>query len=214
MKVLHYVNENNLTWARSWLDLLLELGGLGVENHVVCKPGGTLGALLDEAGLPHTDVEVRFAALPALAFSFAKTLDKIQPDIIHTRLSSAAAIGGWHGKKRGIPVISTLDKFAKLKYYTNADLMVACSAAVQNDIIEKGFTAEKTAVVHNAVNCGFYEPNASVRAAKRAELGMDSKTLVFIAAGRFDDGKGFPLLVEAHKKIMEKCGAKTRLILA
>ena len=74
MKVLHYVNENNLSWGRSWGSLLKKLESLGVENAVVCKSGGTLSRLLRESSIRCSEADVLLADLPVTALGFAQAL--------------------------------------------------------------------------------------------------------------------------------------------
>ena len=42
LKILHYVDENNLTWARPWLQLIKYLEDKGLQNHILCRPGESL----------------------------------------------------------------------------------------------------------------------------------------------------------------------------
>ena len=51
MKILHYVDENMLSWSRPWLQLLEEIGKKeDVEQAILCRPGGTLKRQAEEAG--------------------------------------------------------------------------------------------------------------------------------------------------------------------
>ena len=211
MKILHYVDENNLTWARSWIELLKCLEKEGISNSALCRSGGTLGTLLASAGIQHYEYTPCVAAMPHFALSLASRLNRLQPDIIHTRLSSAAYIGGLWGEMLRIPVVSSVDKFTKIKYYRRANLLLPCSAAVQDDIVSKGFPEKDTLVIHNALDYNKYVRNESIRCEYRAKLGIAPNEPIVAAAGRFDDGKGFPLLLEAFSEL--DTGCKARLIL-
>lgn len=200
MKVLHYVNENNLTWVASWISLLRKLGELGTDNVVICKGGGSLSAMLQTSSIRHVEANVFFADLPATARGFASAVRRENPDIIHTRLSSGARIGGWWGKKLGIPVLSTLDKFAKLKYYKDCTMLAACSSEVRSNIIERGFPEEKSVIIHNPIDSQRFKRDDFERLRMRQELGIQKDQLLIAAAGRFDDGKGFMTLMEAYGK--------------
>ena len=92
MKILHYVDENNLSWAHPWIQLLDQLRERGCRNVVVCRPGGTLSALLQEAGFSVRNDKVPFSAFPGSALGFARIVRDEAPDLIHTRLSLAAWI--------------------------------------------------------------------------------------------------------------------------
>ena len=69
-------------------------------------------------------------ALPFTNTALGRILKREKPDIIHTRLSAAALIGGWWGRRMGIPVVETIDKYPKLKYYRDASMIFPCSTAV------------------------------------------------------------------------------------
>lgn len=212
MKVLHYVNENNLTWAASWISLIKGLEGLGADNVVLCKRGGSLSGMLKDSAIRCEEADVLIAGLPATAREFGAVLRNESPDIIHTRLSSGARIGGWWGKKLGIPVISTLDKFAKIKYYRNCNVLAACSNAVFHDIIGKGFPQAQVEVIHNPIDPACYRPVPSKRLEIRETLNIGEGTLI-TAAGRFDKGKGFESLVKAcAPHLRKKDGTKLLLL--
>ena len=50
MRVLHYVDENRLSWAQAWIQLLEALRKRDIENFVLCRPGGTLQDMLAGRG--------------------------------------------------------------------------------------------------------------------------------------------------------------------
>ena len=201
MKVLHYVDENKLTWGETWIQLIEELSSRGLENIVVCKSGGTLFERLGRAGVSSYVCDVPISSLPISAMRFSKIISEVSPDIIHTRLSSAARIGGFWGKIKNIPVAETLDKHAKIKYYKDASLLLACSNSVADDIIAQGFPREKVEVVPNPINVLHYRNGMSEREHRRASLRCGKDTKIIVSAGRFDDGKGFEFLIEAFAKI-------------
>lgn len=125
MKILHYIDENNLSWARPFIQLLSELKNY-CENIIICRPNGTFAELLRNSDFEVHEYRPLISTVPILCESFSKILKLVKPDIIHTRLSSAARIAGFWGKKLRIPVVSTIDKFPKKKYYENADYILPC----------------------------------------------------------------------------------------
>ena len=127
MKVLHYVDDNVLSWAKPYVQLLSELKKSGCENIIVCRPGGTFSDMLRDSGFDVREYKPLLSSMPETSKGFRNILHDVKPDIIHTRLSSAAYIGGYWGKKFHIPVLSTVDKYPKRKYYDNASLILPCS---------------------------------------------------------------------------------------
>ena len=180
MKILHYVDETNLAWGETWIQLIKELTAQGTDNFVVCRPGGTLVARLKEEGLQFDTSAPLVQALPFTNFALGRILKREKPDIIHTRLSAAALIGGWWGRRMGIPVVETIDKYPKLKYYKDADMIFPCSTAVMGHMLKIGFPAERAVVVYNPVDVPRYSRDTKVRAEIRAKYGVGDATKIIL----------------------------------
>lgn len=198
MKILHYVDENMLSWSRPWLQLLEEIGKKeGVEQAILCRPGDTLKRQAEKAGFKVFAYKPATAWCPPLCRGFKEILEDFEPDIIHTRLSTASAIAGYWAKKAKIPVVSTVDKYPKGKYYVNSSLLVAPSQAVARHMKDQGFSDEKIVVIANPIRVADYAPKEEERTRFRSAEGIDENTLVLLAMGRFVAWKGFDLLIEA-----------------
>ncbi|ANZ45852.1 glycosyltransferase family 4 protein [Cloacibacillus porcorum] len=201
MKILHYVDENKLAWGETWIQLIHELAVQGVDNFVVCRPGGSLPQRLTEEGIPFAVSTPFIQSLPITNLGFGKILKREKPDIIHTRLSAAARIGGWWGKCYGIPVVETIDKYPKIKYYKNASMIFPCSNAVLQHMEKKGFPPEKMVVVYNPVDILRYRRDDIVRENVRNKYGVPKDTKIILGAGRFIDWKGFEYLIDAYFEV-------------
>lgn len=197
MKVLHYVDENNLAWARPWLQLIKYLEARGVENHILCRPEGTLSNYVAEQHIGLTTYKPLVAALPQLSRGIPALIRKFQPELIHTRLSSAAMIGGYWGKQMGVPVISTIDKYPKRKYYLNSYKLVPCSSAVAAHMKSLGFIASAMELIYNPVNMEEYRRDVEQRKSFRQSHNIDERDFIILGAGRFVDWKGFDTLIKA-----------------
>ena len=202
MKVLHYVDENRLSWDRTWIRLIKELTLHGVDNYVVCRSGGTLTGHLRDEKIEFCVCDVPIAWLPWTALRLGRIMNEVKPDLVHTRLSSAARIGGWWGKRKGLPVVSTVDKYAKGYYYKNASFLVPCSYSVRANILGLGFKDEEMQVIHNPVDSYMYRRDQKVRLQKRNELGVAENEMLMLAAGWFNEGKGFEDAVRAYAEFM------------
>jgi len=197
LKVLHYVDENELAWARPWLQLISYLEGRGVENHILCRPAGTLGNYVAEQHIGLTTYKPLISALPQLCYGVSAVIRKFQPDLIHTRLSSAAMIGGYWGKRMGVPVISTIDKYPKRKYYLNSDKLVPCSSAVAAHMESLEFPASAMELIYNPVSMEEYQRDTVQRRNFRQKHNIAEKEFVILGAGRLLDWKGFDTLLKA-----------------
>ena len=217
MKILLYIDENRLAWGWQLIQLIEALERKGVHSHVVCKSGGDFAARLAREGMAHDLFDAPIAWLARSARGLERIIDSIKPDIIHTRLSSAARLGGYWAKVKNIPVVQSVDKFPKAHYHKNADFLLPCSHAIKEHMLALGFSEQKMQVVFNALDVERYQPLRHLRESKRNELGLDGGQLLIMGAGRFVRWKGFDNLLRAYGELLSRHpGAKrqTRLLLA
>lgn len=213
MRVLHYVDDNVLSWGKPYIQLLGALRELGCENVAVCRPGGRLADSLEGAGFEVHTYKPMFAGVPVLARGFRKIIDAVRPDIIHTRLSSAAYIAGFCGKKSGVPVLATVDKFPKRKYYENSDLILPCSTPVAEHMRAQGIPPEKMIVIPNAVDVKIYARDFAVREYIRKSEGLDDSKICFLGMGRLIDWKGFDDLLKGFAEFLRQCPEPEKFVL-
>ena len=197
MKVLHFVDENRLSWAEPWMQTLQAQRSMGCENIVLCRPGGTLSRIVEDAGFPCFCFNPFFASVPVFCRGMEEILKKIQPELVHTRLSSASAIAGYWTRKMRLPLVSTVDKFAKGKYYKRADCLVAVSGAVASHCKNKGFSDAPVKVIPNSIDLERYQKSDFDRNEFRDQNGVDRRRTVILGAGRFVPWKGFDVLIES-----------------
>jgi len=215
MRVLHYVNEGTLSWSRPWIQLIQSLQNKNVDNVVACPLEGQLSSLFTEAGITVFTYKPRISWAPFLCKGFEECLKKIQPDIIHTRLFSAAVIGGYWGKKYNIPVVATIDSRPKKKYFRYIDKTIAVSSYIKQQAIASGMQKEHIDVIPNAVEVKYYEKPATFDfGIVRDRYGIRKEDAIIIAAGRFVGWKGFDVLIEAFKKISSEDSRNVWLLLA
>lgn len=199
MKIAHYVDENRLSWSGPWRQLLLAVGqgAADLEQLIICRPGGILAKQLEQDGFRVITYRPRLPWSPLCCPGFAAILRRTRPDIIHTRLSAAAMIAGFWGKMAGIPVVATVDKYPRGRYYRNASLIVPSSREVADHMRREGFTAERLRVATNAIRVEDYRPDPVAGKRLRRDQGVEDGRLLFLALGRFVTWKGFDLLIQA-----------------
>ena len=217
MKILHYVNESMLAWARPYIQLILALQSKGASNKVLCAPGGTLPGFLSESGIEYDTEKPLFPWLPSACLGIGRKIAREKPDIIVTRLSSASAIGGYWGRRLGIPVMGVLDKFSKKKYYKQVDAVQAVSTALQEYAIRENFPSPF--FIPNGIEIGRYARDNYLRASTRRQYGIEDSDRVIVAAGRFVRWKGFDVALKAFSLLQKKMeesskNSRLRLILA
>ena len=201
MKILHFVNENRLSWVEPYIQLISYLDASGVDNILMCNPGGTLSAKARAKGIKVLEYKPVLPAVPLFSRKAGEIILKTAPDIIHTRLSSASLIGGYWGKRLDIPVISTIDKFAKIKYNRFSDVSVAVSSSIKDWMKGYGYKSEKIEVIPNPVDVKFYSLNQEVRDETRKKWGIEDNEIVIAGAGRFEHEKGFDVLIKAVERL-------------
>ena len=211
MKVLHYVDDNVLSWAHPWIQTLAALRELGCESVVVCRPGGTLAALVEEAGFSVRLYKPALSACPWLSLGLRDIIKAESPDLIHTRLSSAARLGGWWGARLSLPVLATVDKFPKAKYYRKATRLLPCSSSAANHMASLGFARRDMTVIYNAIDVARYARNEKARQELRRSLDIPDDTAIFLGMGRFVDWKGFDDLIRAFALFLRERDGDFRL---
>ena len=126
------------------------LAVLGVQQTLLCRAGDDLGRLAQENGIPVRTWRPLAANVPLLSPGFVQIVKELSPDIIHTRLLSAAGIAGTWRSRLGIPIVATFDKPGKAKYYKNIDQYISCAHWLKQYMSEhEGLPAGKIEVVHN-----------------------------------------------------------------
>ncbi|WP_255415974.1 glycosyltransferase family 4 protein [Pyramidobacter sp.] len=190
-----------------WIQLLKELEKRGVQNSVLCREGGTLSQELAKSGIDVFTYTPPAQWLPVFTSGIGKIVDRAKPDLIHTRLSSAAYLGGYWGRKKNIPVISTFDKYPKAKYYENSDVLIGCSSAVTAHIKKlKLPRARLIATILNPVLSKYYTRDWSARQKCRQSLGVKPGECVVLGMGRLVGWKAWDDFLRAIALIPERGG--------
>lgn len=204
MKVLHFVDCNTLSWLEPWLAHMDALSHLGVEQELLCRPGGDIARRARERGMTVYEWRPLIAALPALSPGYIEIVRASSPDIVHTRLSSAAGIAGHWAARVGIPTIATFDKPAKAKYYTKMTRCISCAKWLKDYMVEhEGLAADKIDVIHNSVDTMRYARSEDARAKMLAKLGIADDETVFSGMGIYTKSKAFEVLMRAFAQVCE-----------
>ncbi|MDR1482289.1 MAG: glycosyltransferase family 4 protein [Synergistaceae bacterium] len=213
MKVLHYVESDSLSFRTPFVDLMKALERKGLSQVLLCGPGGDMQHEAVSKGIETLTWRPVASNVPILCPRYAAIVKSVGPDIVHTRLSAAAAMAGFWNKILKIPTIATLDKAAKAKYYRGADHFMACSAWTRDYMIHQGLCPEKIDVVYNSIDVKKYARDDLVRAKFRERLGISPNEKILISAGVFRRNKGFDFLIRAFARFVSSRG-DTRLLLA
>ena len=214
MKVLHYIDAENISWLKPYIEHIKTLESFGVEPLLLCRSGGAM----EQAG---HDNEIKtftwrplVSGLPILSTDFVRLIKKISPDLIHTRLSSAAGIAGFWKNFHKIPVVSTFDKPAKAKYYSASSRCISCAEWLKNYMVKnQGMDADKIDVVHNPVDAKNFSRDCERRKEFRKILGIADDEILFSGMGIYIHRKGFDVLIKAFAEVKKTYGEKIKLAL-
>ena len=188
---------------------------LDIEQALLCRPKGRIEHIAADNKIQVLTYKPLSSALPFLSYGFVKQVKEFKPDIIHTRLSSAAGIAGYWQKFINIPVISTFDKPAKSKYYSGASHCISCADWLKNYMINaQHIDSHKIDVIHNPVNASEFALNKDVRREFRSSLGISDDEIMFSGMGIYVHRKGFDVLIKAFARLRELYSGNRNLRLA
>ena len=215
MKVLHYIDAENISWLNPYIEHIKTLENFGVESFLLCRTGGEMEKAAIENEIKTFTWRPLVSSLPVLSPGFVKLIKKISPDLIHTRLSSAAGIAGFWKKFHNVPVISTFDKPAKAKYYINSSHCISCAEWLKNYMVKsQGLDAKKIDVVHNPVDAKKFSRDEIKRKNFRNSIGVAEDEILFSGMGIYISRKGFDVLIKAFAEVKKFFGEKIKIKLA
>jgi glycosyltransferase involved in cell wall biosynthesis len=154
---------------------------------------------------------------PRDPLAFARLVRFIQierPDIVHTFLLNAGLYGRLAAWLAHTPAIYHAEQniYARksrrhllLERFLAARtrrVIACCRAVAEYYQRQVGVAPGRLAMIYNAVDFARVEPRAD-RIAARAELGYDSRDIVFAALGRLTEQKGHDTLIEAIGQLAE-----------
>ena len=204
MKILHYVDAENLSWVVPYIEHIKSLEAFGISQALLCRVGGDVERVAKENDIQILTWRPLVSGFPLLSPSFISVVKNFSPDIIHTRLSSAANIAGYWRKFHHVPVVSTLDKPAKSKYYAGAFRCIACAEWLKDYMVNsQGMDANKVTVIHNPVNVSRFSRNEQKRVEFRKILGLNEDDILFSGMGIYIYRKGFDVLIKAFAELQK-----------
>lgn len=205
VRVLHFINNENLSWYQMLLDTIRAQERRGHWVKVIVPPGGiNYKRLLGD--------EIRVQALPVRSSKFdmwsawrlSRILRADKVDVLHTHLTSSALLGSiaarWAG---GVPCVASVLKITDKRHYMRCDKLLPCSEAVRDDLFQQGVPAEMMRRVYTGIDfvrffAGF-DPAVSLR--EEFRWGDEYKIITSIA--RLVPMKGHKHLVNAAAEVVK-----------
>jgi glycosyltransferase involved in cell wall biosynthesis len=184
------------------------------------EPDGPLATEFLAAGVAVHRVARKPRLDPALVVKLARLVRSLGADVVHThnplpltygapaaRLAGARCIHTKHGKNPGTPAERVLRRAAArlVGAFVAVSETTAEQARAQRDCAPRKLT-----VIPNGIRLGRYQPDAALRSAVRAELGIPAGAWVVGTVGRLDEFKNQALLVRA---LLPRVGPDYRLVI-
>jgi glycosyltransferase involved in cell wall biosynthesis len=119
---------------------------------------------------------------------------------LHEAVSAESLVTMHKLSGRGIGRIAAALRHVMIR---RADYVIAISAEIRAQLIERGVAESRIRQIPNAVDTERFHPiTATERRALRTRLGLPVEKLVFVFSGRLSRAKGLPMLVEAWGELV------------
>ena len=200
-RVLHAIAPSKLAGAETFLLRLLRRASRDqfVTHCVTSRSRANTELLAANAPFDRLGIggKGNLLAVPRLAAAARR----FQADVLHTHLSTASWWSGWLESLGGPPSIGHVHGFTSAHWHRRQSHLIACSAAVKKDLIEKGIAAERITVMHYPLDPSDLQPTRA-RDDVRRELGADPATPVIGTFAHLSTKKGYRELVEAAALVL------------
>jgi len=205
-RVLHVITPSRMAGAETFLVRLVRRTGDGGVVHRCASSRSAANAEMRVAGMTFDTLAIsgkaNLLAIPRL--SHAVRRHKI--DVLHSHLSTASWWCGWLERVGGPRSIGHVHGFTSAKWHRGQTHLIACSAAVKQDLLSKGFAAERITVMHYPVDPDDIRTTRS-RLDLRTELGASPDTPIVGAFAHLSLKKGYRELVRAAEIVLRKMPA-------
>jgi len=172
-----------------------------VVNHCVSSPSRANSEMI-AANMPFDRVAIGGKGNPLAMHQLRNAARRFSADILHSHLSSASWWCGWLEQIGGPPSIGHVHGFTSALWHRRQRHLIACSAAVKKDLIEKGIDGKRVSVMHYPVDPNDMLPTRSP-ADVRAEFGVDANTPVVGTFAHLSLKKGYRELIQAAHFVLQ-----------
>lgn len=161
---------------------------------------------------------IRLLGAPAMLWRLALWLYRERRSYvaIHAHIAGKmAAVSCVMGRLLGKPVLvkytgftdidaeaghSSWTRRLRMAALRHATWVQATSRRAADALVRAGFGAQQVRLIPNAVDVERFRPRPELRAAARAQLGLDAGAMVVMYSGRFDAVKGLDVLMQAWER--------------
>jgi len=204
MKILHFINNINLSWYTMLTDTLTAQQEAGHEVVAVVPPWGVNHKRLVRDGYPAVALPVRSSKLDYLAaWKLSKLLREEKADVLHTHLTSSALLGSAAARWAGVPCVASVLKMTNKRHYMRCDRLLPCSDAVMENLAEQGVPESMMKRIYTGINIDRFMEGFEGTAEARKEFGYNSNDIVLGIVARLVPMKGHEILLDAMPEVFE-----------
>jgi glycosyltransferase involved in cell wall biosynthesis len=226
LSVMQVIGNSAIGGAeRHLLDLVQGLTPLGVDVEVICPRPGPLTRQLAALNVPLQCIEMvhpwpgdEYLLDRRAVQEMAQVLRKKRPDVVHSHLYPAHLHASLAAEEVGIPaIVQTAHTIVvrpgdALLSYVTAARTIAVSQAAGRLLEDVGVPPERIEVIYNGVCPEHFEQNLEAQQRIRAELNVDSGTIIGTVS-RLSSEKGVDVLLRAIQQVVQVVSPLTVLII-
>lgn len=201
LSVLHVITPSRMAGAETFLARLLRRAHGGAAVHRCISSRSRANAEMAAAGIDFEPLGIGGKANVFAPRRIARAARQRQVDVLHSHLSTASWWCGWLEQFGGPPSIGHVHGFTSAAWHRRQTHLIACSAAVKQDLLEKGIDSGRISVMHYPVDPDDMRPSR-VPAAVRAELGAEADTPIVGTFAHLSIKKGYRELVQAAEHVL------------
>jgi glycosyltransferase involved in cell wall biosynthesis len=172
-RILHVITPSRMAGAETFLARLLRRSAVS-EGHCISSPSPA-NAEMRAAGMDFDTLPIGGKANLLAVPRLARAARRLEANLLHSHLSTASWWCGWLETLGGPPSIGHVHGFTSALWHRRQTHLIACSAAVKQDLIDKRISADRITVMHYPVDPDDMQPRHSP-AAVRAKFGADAET--------------------------------------
>lgn len=205
MRILHFVNNINLSWYNMFLDTVRAQERRGHAVKAVFPPSGVNFKRLVADGVDVIPLPVRSSKFDYLAArKLSQLLKEHEIDVLHAHLTSAAQLGSAAAHWAGIPCVASVLKMTRKNRYMKCDMLLPCSGAVRDDLLRQGVPEGMMRRVYTGIDIRRVLESNKPEPGAREEFGFEPHHLVIGSVARLVPMKGHTHLLDAAPLVLER----------
>jgi glycosyltransferase involved in cell wall biosynthesis len=202
-RVLHVITPSRMAGAETFLVRLVRRTRDGGTVHRCATSRSAANAEMRVAGIDFDTLLISGKANLLAVPRLARAVRRYRIDVLHSHLSTASWWCGWLEQLGGPPSIGHVHGFTSALWHRRQTHLIACSGAVKQDLIAKGFSADRITVMHYPVDPDDIRAHRSPQDV-RAELGVSADTPIVGAFAHLSLKKGYREFVRAAEIVLRR----------